>query len=193
MCIEFLMQHAGTASRCSIQYNKNTVQQNRMNFGTFTFGFWRLGALQQNEHIRGTLYFDEVIVDEEKLNQPEYIDPQNLSGHTFLMSKTGFAFVGPGELASATIIGGAAGNSALFYDTDRLPYSHHSLKASLKVSSTESKEMTHGPIVFEKGCYVLLSGTGGITATDPQLLVKLGRVGQQALIPHMVPELVAAE
>ena len=191
LCIQVVATNQPTTGSCWLHHNNNTIQSNRMTFGAFTH--YRMGAMTQSADIRGTLYFDDVVVDDEKLHQPAYQDPTNLSNESLLFTKTSYIFVGPGELKSATLIGGAAGNSALFYDTDRRPYSHHNLRASLKVSSAESREMIHGPIVFEKGCFVELTGAGGTAATDPQLVVMLGRVGQQAVIPHMVPELVAAE
>ena len=132
---------------------------------------FRVGTMLQHPDVRGTVYIDDIVIDFDELVEQRDIDASELSGESVLYTKTSYAFLGPGTLRGATLIGSASNNQAQFFDTDKLPYAYHNLKATLKVSSAETKDMLIESIFFERGCYIVLSGT------NPQVIVQYGQIG----------------
>ena len=169
--VQITIFHSTNVSRVYLHVGDNTLQVMRLDFAPFT-GFY-MGALAQAPDVRGTLYFDDIIIDEEKLEDPNYIDPANLSGETLVFFKTSYAFVGPGVIRGATLISGGSTSTALFYDAERLPLAHHDIKGGLKCSSAESKDSLIDGIEFKRGCYIVMTGT------NPQVIVHCGQVGPE--------------
>ena len=95
----------------------------------------------------------------------------SLAGRSILYTKTSYAFVGPGTIRGATLIGSAAGDTAYLYDADRLPVAHHDAKAALKVAAGESKDTLIEDVRFNRGCYVEMSGA------NPQVIIHYGTKG----------------
>lgn len=144
------------------------VQATRMTMDTFTH--FRLGVMSQSAKVRGTLYFDDFIVDTAKLEEAVYIPQDKLWGLSQIYTKSSFAFVGPGTIRGATLIGSGAGEAYL-YDADRLPLAYHDIRAALKVAVAESKDSLIETVTFKRGCYVQMSGT------NPQVIVHYGERG----------------
>ena len=176
MCIQMTVSHASTTGRCFLQQGDNTIQVGRMQFQPFTH--FRMGSMAQSPDCRGTLYFDEVIIDSDKLHEPEYVDRSMLPYKTVLYQKSGFLFTGPGEILSATLIAGGTNNLVRFFNADQQPFAFHTLKAVLKASSVETRETVSGVGYFTHGCYLEMTGTG------PQVLVHYGQLGNVNLAPQ---------
>ena len=140
-----------------------------MAFGTFTH--FQLGVMAQSPKVRGTVYFDDIVIDTAKLEEPLSLTQDQLWGNSQLYTKSSYAFVGPGSLRGATLIGGGSDNLAYFHDANRLPLAHHDIKAALKTSSAESKDTLIDTIMFERGCYIEMTGT------NPQVIVHYGAKG----------------
>ena len=168
--IECTIAHGGTTStRVYLHLGENTVQSSRMNFAPLTH--FRLGAMAQTPHVRGTIYFDDFIIDTAKLEEPTFVAPEDLWGESMLYTKMSYAFVGPGSIRGATLIGGGSDNVAYLYDADRLPLAHHDIRAALKVAAAESKDTLIETVRFNRGCYVRMEGT------NPQVIVHYGARG----------------
>ena len=176
LCLEITAASvAGALSELRVHCNGSQVSAIGMTWLTLT-SFW-MGAITQTDDVRGTLYFDSILIDEDRLVAPQILDPRRLDGETITLTKTGYAFVGPGEVVCTTLIAMGTTTSdhvAQLYDTDRLPVAHHDLKIALKAAVPESYE-SKGTKVFKRGCYCVLSGTSSATVA-PSLIVQLGAV-----------------
>lgn len=153
-------------SRVQVQIGNNMVQNMRLNMQPLTH--FRIGTMLQQADVRGTLYIDDVIVDTDVIQDQMYLDPANLTGESVLYIKDSYVFVGPGTIKGVTLIGGGADNTAALYDTDRIPFAHHDMRASLKVSKAESKDTLVETLMFKRGCYLVMTGTA------PQVIIHYG-------------------
>lgn len=119
----------------------------------------RLGAHSITGCVGGHLLFDQVMADDARiyLYYPRY--PRSLN-HT----KTSHIFVGPGSIASAELLSTGASDSAIFYDTDV----GYSSAAQQSVASLDTTAWTalEGPIYFQRGCYLVLSGANPRCAVE---------------------------
>lgn len=171
--LEGILYHTvGGVSRFYLIVGDNILQVNGFTYDTITHV--RLGTLFQSPNLRGTLYFDDFIFDSARVKPPADIPSTALSGESLLFTKTSYAFVGPGVLRGATLISGGNDNAVDFFDTDKLPVPHQDLKGALKCSSPESKDSLIKGVRFQRGCYMVISGT------DPQVLVHYGQIGEPA-------------
>lgn len=169
--IQVAVKHETTTGRIVLQLGENMIEVGRMAMDTLT-GF-RLGAIAQNEKIRGTLYYDDFIIDTEKLEQPVFLPQDQLWGHSQLYTMSSYAFIGPGTIRGATLVGNGAA-TAYLHDADRLPLAHHDIRGALKVAVAESKDTLMERIAFKRGCYIAMSGS------DPQVIVHYGERGTPA-------------
>ena len=168
--VQITIYYGGSLSaNMFLHVGDNTLQANRLTFADFTL--FRLGAMAQSPDARGTLYFDDFIIDTSKLEDPVYVDPDQFSGESLLFTKTSYLFVGEGVIRGATLISGGIDNVALFYDVDRLPVIHHDIKAALKCSMAESKDSLIEGVRFKRGCYLRMTGT------NPQVIAHFGAIG----------------
>ena len=135
---------------------------------------YQLGAMGQSLDIRGKYWFDHWIVDEERLVATQPLDPTELDGETIMITKSGYVFVGAGEVDCLSLIPMTTGDAVNLFDTDRLPYAHHDLRMSAKAGANETVE-SKGPRTFKRGCYAVLSGTVSPTVA-PSAIVRLGTV-----------------
>ena len=117
----------------------------------------------------GDFYIDDFLVDTQKLEEPIFLTQDQLWGTSQIYIKSSYAFVGPGRIRGATLIGGGSDNEAYLYDADRIPLAHHDIKMALKVSSAESKDTVVQDIEFKRGCYVVMKGA------NPQVIVHYGQ------------------
>jgi hypothetical protein len=167
--IQIIVKNAASSGRVYVQLEDNVIQVARMTFGTFTH--CQLGVMAQSPKVRGTVYFDDIIIDTAKLEEPLHLTQDQLWGNSQLYTKSSYAFVGPGTLRGATLIGGGSDNLVYFYDVDRLPLAHHDIKVALRTSSAESKDTLIDTVMFKRGCYIAMTGT------NPQVIVHYGDGG----------------
>ena len=138
---------------------------------------FRLGAISQTGDIQGTLYFDEFAVDEDRL----YDDSGSahngaLSGKTMHFLKSGFAFLGAGEIEHVSLIDGGSGDCRIkIYDTeDEVRLALGGLRESLAtVTANVTEQSRNRGFRCNRGAYVELSGT------TPQALIRLGQVASE--------------
>jgi hypothetical protein len=134
---------------------------------------YRLGALDQSGDWQGTVYFDELLLDEGRVYDDAGAHNGALSGGSLFFAKSGFAFLGPGEVEHLSVIEGGSGDCRVrLYDTDhptRLPVG--ALRYDLKVpAASATAQSTSRRVPFKRGAFVQLSGT------NPQAIVRLGKV-----------------
>ena len=175
-CLELRIVAGGTASELHVYANGSQISAVAMSWVS-PLNAWRMGAITQSADIYGTLYFDSVVIDNDRLVAPDLLDPDELSGETITLTKTGYAFVGPGEVTCVTLIGMDNTHAVNLYDTDRLPVAIHDLKVGLKVAAAESNE-SKGTKAFKRGCYVVFSGTASATLA-PTVIIQLGQVSSR--------------
>ena len=127
--------------------------------------------------MRGIMYFDSIIFDDDRLVAPQPLDPANLDNEVVTLTKTGYVFVGAGTVECLTLVPMTALDQVALYDTDRLPYAHHDLRMVAKAAVVETME-TKGPRVFSRGCYAVLTIPTGAppTTAAPTAIVQLGPV-----------------
>lgn len=100
----------------------------------------------------GTILFDDFVMDDARLHPHPNRFPD-----TVTLTKSGHLFVGPGWLASAAILTTTADNQVNIWDTDQAnTNAQDSYKVELDIDTHTSLE---GPIYFQRGCYVQLTGT----------------------------------
>ena len=134
----------------------------------------RFGGFDNSGDLKGTLLFDEFAIDEGRL----YDDSGSahngaLSGRNIVLLKSGFAFLGKGEIEHVNLIDGGSGDCRVkIYDTDdvnALPIGGlRENLATLTASSTA--QSLHRGFSVSRGAYVELSGT------NPQAIVRIGKV-----------------
>ena len=164
--MRFRVLNGNGNGRCELRVGRNTVSNMRISMQPTAH--FRIGTMNQFPDIRGTFYIDDVIVDTEEIGEQQPLDASELSGMSILYTKSSYVFVGPSLIRGATLISGGTNNVAYFHDCSRLPLAHHDIKAALKCSSAETKDVLIEDIVFKRGCYLEMTGT------NPQVLVHYG-------------------
>jgi hypothetical protein len=110
-----------------------------------------LGVQDQLATTQGVILVGSLGVDSARLS------PRQRYDNDPVLSISGHAFVGPGYISAAAILGGTMPTMAL-YDTDigdtSQPYTVY-LDAAMQTS-------VGGPIFFERGCYMQLTGANAI-------------------------------
>jgi hypothetical protein len=122
----------------------------------------RLGAIGIDAGTTaGHLLFDHVVADDTRV-----FPPGDRFGQSRLATKSSHLFVGPGQLQSVTLLAGAATDNALIcYDTDEANTNAPSrmivpeLRNAQGASDTVTYHVSAGAGLFQRGCYVALSGT----------------------------------
>ncbi len=115
----------------------------------------------------GVLLFDEIITDDARVFPPNERFPEEI-----LMTKSGHAFIGGGEINNITLMDGGSGNSVVsVYDTDTGNTDDASaIVVELKsTANNETVDPAGMPVLVRRGCYVALSGT------NPRALVQIKR------------------
>ena len=134
----------------------------------------RLGAIDQTGDIQGTLLFDEFAIDEGRLyDDSDSAHNGALSGRSMHLLKSGFAFLGKGEIEHVNLIDGGSNDSVLrIYDTDEGQFTPMgALRETLKSNAASSSvQSLHRGFSVSRGAYVELSGT------NPQALIRIGQV-----------------
>ena len=78
---------------------------------------FRLGAIDQDGDITGTIYFDDFMVDEDRLYDDPSAHNGALSGGSLFFLQSGFAFLGEGAIDHVTLIDGGSNDCAVkIYD-----------------------------------------------------------------------------
>lgn len=125
-----------------------------------------VGVLSQDAGTTaGTILFDDIIADDARIFPPVERFPQQV-----LLTASGHAFVGPGEILKLDLLsGGATDNVLQVYDTDRA-YTSDASAAQLElrnVANNERVAMSDWPLRLHRGAYVSLAGT------NPRALVTI--------------------
>ena len=143
----------------------------------------RFGAMSQSGDLKGMLYFDQIVCDDARLYPLAGPDASRLDNETVLVTQSGFAFAGAGEVLQVQLIDGGSGDSRVkLYDADCPLYPEHAKKEDLRATAaSETKVNQAGPIKFTKGCYVKLEGT------NPQALVRLGTINEFDYVGDYMP------
>lgn len=117
-----------------------------------------LGVLSQDAGTtRGHVFFNDVISDDARIGSPVERFPQ-----PYLMTASGHAFVGPGEICDVQLLSGAATDNVLqIYDTDTA-YTTDASNIVLEMKNTANNQVVDisdlGRCV-KRGCYVSMTGT----------------------------------
>ena len=132
--------------------------------GAITSGV--MGVLGQDAGTtKGYVLFDNVIADDAQIFPPVRRFSQDI-----MLTQSNHVFVGPGRLENATLLSGAGTDCVLSaYDTD-VAYISSASAAKLELKNTANNETVDPagvPIDFQRGCYIVLSGT------TPRAIVKL--------------------
>src|SRR6185295_2041092 len=114
----------------------------------------------------GTLYFDQFVQDDLRIYGLPIRYP-----NTLLMTKTGHAFVGSGTVENSSLLSGAGTDCVLqLFDTD-VNNTLHAGRMKLELKNTVNNDIVDPagvPVVFQRGCYVVLSGT------TPRAMINIG-------------------
>jgi hypothetical protein len=134
VCVE-LQWHVDNAGandgRFALLIDGNRAAVAKMDQGAFTIG--RIGAMSQTGDIEGKLYFDQIIVDNDRLN-PCYETPNKT------LTASGWACLGPCTIEQVRLIDGGSNDAvAEIYDTDELAYSEEDIVAWLAVTTASPK------------------------------------------------------
>ena len=112
----------------------------------------RFGAIGPDAGTSGTILFDRIILDDARIYSARQRFPLQ---RTF--TKSGHLFIGPGAIDGAALLSTTAGNIMRLYDTDTAnTVQAQSFVAELDLTAFTSID---GPMTFERGCYVELTGT----------------------------------
>src|SRR5688572_17439154 len=147
------------------------ITSDRAAIGTVTK--YRLGAIDQDGDIQGTIYFDDFMVDEDRLWDDPSAHNGALSGGSLFFLQSGFAFLGEGVIDHVTVIDAGSNDVRVrIYDTyepTALPAG--SLRYDMRApGASRTEQSSSNPVPFKRGAYVQLSGT------NPQAIVRLGKV-----------------
>jgi hypothetical protein len=131
----------------------------------------RLGAIGPDAGTKGTILFDRVIADDARIYPPKERFPVIVN-----LTESRHVFVGPGDIASAALLTVGASNVMRLWDTDVANIDdEQGFKTELNVDVHLAVE---GPLHFDRGCYVQLSGTAPrgqvILVQDSDTLFVLG-------------------
>ncbi len=136
--------------------NAAFTQVTGLDQGAITSGV--MGVLSQDAGTTaGSVFFDSIIADDARIGSPVERFPNPL-----LMTASGHAFVGPGEICDIQLLSGAGTDNVLsIYDTDTA-YTADAGNVILEMKNTANNQTVDlfdlGRMV-KRGCYVVLSGT----------------------------------
>lgn len=139
------------------------TQVTALDQGAITSGV--MGVIGQDAGTtKGFILFDNVIADDAQVYPPVRRFAQDI-----MLTQTNHVFVGPGRLDNATLLSGAGTDCVLSaYDTD-VAYVSSASAAKLELKNTANNETVDPagvPVDFQRGCYIVLSGT------TPRAIVK---------------------
>ena len=113
-----------------------------------------LGIQNQLATTTGTILMDQFIMDDLQVYPFRERFPL-----TQILTQSGHAFVGPGNIESATLLTTGASNTMYLWDTD-IANTNDATSRVLELDiSAHTTASDHGSIHFERGCYVALAGT----------------------------------
>jgi hypothetical protein len=167
-CIEVLYQPRASSSGMSIYANGHRVSENMGVSADLTIG--RIGAISQSGDFRGTMYFDQLVMDDGRVfpitEGP--MDSASVDNQTMLFTKSGFAFVGSGEVLEVQAIDNGSSDARVrVYDTDT---PQQIAEYDKRIDRRFDNYLPLQPTNFNRGAFVQLSGT------NPQALVRVGLV-----------------
>jgi len=164
LCVEasWTVDNAGANDgRASLYIDGHRASVAKMDQAAFTIG--RIGAMGQTGDIEGKIYFDHILVDNDRL-MPCFDTPNKT------LTASGWACLGPCTIEQVRLIDGGSGNSEVeIYNTDELAYSEEDMVAYLAVTTAAPKFVqSDKPVSLKRGCYLKLTGT------NPRAIVRLG-------------------
>ena len=134
--------------------------------GAAAIGKGVLGTQDTLSTTTGGIYLDQFIMDDARIYGLPIRYPESL-----LMTKTGHAFVGTGQVLNASLLSGVATDCVLqVFDTDQNNTLHIGrMKLELKnVVNSDIVDPAGVPIDVQRGCYVVLTGT------NPRAIISVG-------------------
>ena len=136
--------------------NAAFTQVTTLDQGAITSGV--IGVLSQDTGTTaGDVFFDSIIADDTRIGAPVERFSQPL-----LLTASGHAFMGPGEICDVQLLSGAATDNVLqIYDTDTA-YTTDPSNIVLELKNTansQAVDISDMGRMVKRGCYVLLSGT----------------------------------
>lgn len=128
-----------------------------------------LGVQNQLATTTGTILIDQFVMDDARIYPLTKRFPEEV-----LLTKSGHAFVGPGEIENVSLFSGAGTDCVLsLFDTDKADV-NDATNIGVELKNTANNEIVDPAGVpvedFSRGCYVALSGT------TPRALVKIRHV-----------------
>lgn len=128
------------------------------------------GVIGMQDHLAtttGVMLIDNFIMDDARI----YPTPRRFETER-LLTQSGHAFVGPGEVCNVTLMSGAATDNVVsVYDTDTADTAVGGLICELKnTANNELVDPAGMPVDVVRGCYVSMTGT------TPRAMVKMRRV-----------------
>ncbi|MGH6918939.1 MAG: hypothetical protein ACREJ0_14700 [Geminicoccaceae bacterium] len=169
-CIEVLYQPRASNGGMSIFVGGHRLTNNMGTSANITTG--RLGAMSQTGDFRGSIYFDQIVVDEDRifpiLEGP--MDSASVDNQTMLFTKSGFAFIGSGEILEVQAIDNGSSDARVkVYDTSDPEVI---VEYDKRIDRRFDNFLPIQPTNFMRGAFVQLSGT------NPQALVRVGTVNE---------------
>lgn len=136
--------------------NAAFTQVTALDQGAITSGV--VGVLSQDAGTTaGNVFFDSIIADDARIGSPVERFPQ-----PYLMTASGHAFAGPGEVCDVQLLSGAATDNVLqIFDTDTA-YTGDASNIVLELKNTANNQAVDVADIgrhVKRGCYVSLTGT----------------------------------
>lgn len=113
-----------------------------------------LGVQNQLATTTGTILMDQFIMDDLQIYPFRERFPL-----TQILTQSGHAFIGPGNIESASLLSTGSTDTMYLYDTDTANTNDASSRVIELDIAAHTTASDHGSIHFERGCYVALSGT----------------------------------
>lgn len=172
-CVEWFadIDNAGNNDgSVTVWFNGAKLRITNLDQGAITSA--RYGAMGQGGNFSGSIYFDDIYANTSRLYPMDGPADMNadLDGETLVMTKSGWAFCGPGSVSQLQMIAGSGATGiAKLYDTAELTRSLHQLKDQITAAQGTIAYSEHQGVSYNSGCYVELSGT------DAMALVRVGK------------------
>ena len=96
-CLELVLVHSTAASELRVHIGSSQVTATGINWAASLTNF-RLGSVSGTLDVRGIMYFDSIIFDDDRMVAPQPLDPANLDNEVVTLTKTGYVFVGAGTV-----------------------------------------------------------------------------------------------
>lgn len=145
--LDLFITRAGDPAQTTV----SVTQVASLDQGAVTHGV--LGVQLHLATTTGTILYDNFIMDDAR------VFPLPRFSKTPILTQSGHAFIGPGHVSGGQLLTTGASNVMRLWDTDVADIvSTQNFVAEMDLDSGNFTAVT-GPLKFERGCYVELSGT----------------------------------